>query len=259
MKKKEKNYVWLSACSIVGFLFIWWLVTDGLHLAAPQSLPSPIKVMTTFVQKFYTKAPEGATMGQHILASLQVALSGYLIGVTVGVPLGILMAWYEKVDIFVRPLFDLLRPIPGIAWIPIMIVLFGIGLLSKAMVIFLSAFIACVVNSYSGIRQTKTVHLWVGQTFGATNFQLLTRIALPTALPMMLTGMRVALGGAWTALVAAELVASTKGLGFMIQQSRGIFRPDVIIAGMIAIGLTGAALTGLLSILEKKLMKGERW
>ncbi len=259
MKKKEKNYVWLSACSIAGFLFIWWLVTDGLHLAAPQSLPSPIKVMTTFVQKFYTKAPEGATMGQHILASLQVALSGYLIGVTVGVPLGILMAWYEKVDIFVRPLFDLLRPIPGIAWIPIMIVLFGIGLLSKAMVIFLSAFIACVVNSYSGIRQTKTVHLWVGQTFGATNFQLLTRIALPTALPMMLTGMRVALGGAWTALVAAELVASTKGLGFMIQQSRGIFRPDVIIAGMIAIGLTGAALTGLLSILEKKLMKGERW
>lgn len=198
-------------------------------------------------------------MLEHIGASLQVTITGYLIGVFIGVPLGILMAWYENVDVFARPLFDLLRPIPGIAWIPIMITLFGIGLMSKAMVIFLSAFIACVVNSYSGIRQTKTVHLWVGQTFGATNFQLLTKIAIPTSLPMILTGLRVALGGAWTALVAAELVASTKGLGFMIQQSRGIFRPDVIIAGMIAIGLTGAFLTWLLSLLEKVLMKGEKW
>ncbi len=123
----------------------------------------------SFIQKLYTKAPEGATMLQHIGASLEVALTGYAIGVLVGVPLGILMDWYENVDVFVRPLFDLLRPIPGIAWIPIMIVLFGIGLMSKAMVIFLSAFIACVVNSYSGVRQTKTVHLWVAQTFGAKN------------------------------------------------------------------------------------------
>lgn len=256
---KKKSYLWLSCLSVAAFVFIWWLVTDVLHLAAPQSLPSPLKVLRTLLQKFYTKAPDGATMLQHIGSSLQVALTGYAIGVVVGVPLGIFMAWYENVDVFVRPLFDLLRPIPGIAWIPIMIVLFGIGLLSKAMVIFLSAFIACVVNSYSGIRQTKTVHLWVGETFGASNFQLLARIAIPTALPMILTGMRVALGGGWTALVAAELVASTRGLGFMIQQARGIFRPDVIIAGMIAIGIIGALLTWLLSLLEKALTKGEKW
>lgn len=259
LKKKEKNYKWVSVLSISVVLIIWWLVTDIFKLAPPHALPSPITVFTTFIQKFYTKAPEGATMMQHIIASLQVALSGYAIGILIGVPLGIAMGWYENVDVFVRPLFDLLRPIPGIAWIPIMIVLFGIGLLSKAMVIFLSAFIACVVNSYSGVRQTKAVHLWVGQTFGATNFQLLTKIAIPTAIPMILTGLRVALGGAWTALVAAELVASTRGLGFMIQQSRGIFRPDVIIAGMIAIGLTGTLLTSLIGLLEKRLMKGEKW
>lgn len=256
---KKKDYVWLSFLSIAFLLFVWWMVTDVMHLARPQSLPSPVKTLITFVKKFYTKAPEGATMLQHIGASLQVALSGYFIGVVIGVPLGILMAWFENVDVFVRPLFDLLRPIPGIAWIPIMIVLFGIGLLSKALVIFLSAFIACVVNAYSGIRQTKTVHLWVGQTFGASNLQMLFKIALPTALPLILTGLRVALGGAWTALVAAELVASTRGLGFMIQQSRGIFRPDVIIAGMIAVGMIGAFLTWLLSLLEKTLTKGEKW
>jgi NitT/TauT family transport system permease protein/taurine transport system permease protein len=116
-----------------------------------------------------------------------------------------------------------------------------------------------VVNAYTGIRQTKQVHLWVGRTFGATNFQLLTKIAIPTSLPMILTGMRVALGASWTALVAAELIASTRGLGFMIQQSRGLFRPDVIIAGMIAIGLIGAFLTFLLNLLEKAVLKGGRW
>ena len=113
------------------------------------------------------------------------------------------MAWYKPVDLFVRPIFDLLRPIPGIAWIPLMIILFGIGLFSKVVVVFLAAFVPCVLNSYTGIRQTKDVHLWVGQTFGASNFQMLVRIAIPTSLPFVMTGIRVALGAAWTTIVAA--------------------------------------------------------
>lgn len=262
MKTREGRawrYSAVTACSIFFFLFVWWLITDGLKLFPASVLPSPVRVIKTFVVKFYDPAPDGATMIQHMASSLQIALTGYAMGVIIGVPLGILMAWYEPVDLFVRPLFDLLRPIPGIAWIPLMIMLFGIGLLSKAMVIFLTALIACVVNSYSGIRQTKDVHLWVGRTFGASNFQLLTRIAIPTSLPLIMTGMRVSLAAAWSALVAAELLASTRGLGFMIQQCRGIYRPDVIIAGMIAIGLIGSFLTKLLELLERALLKGERW
>ena len=153
----------------------------------------------------------------------------------------------------------MIRPIPGIAWIPVMITLFGIGLLSKAMVIFLSSFTASLISSYSGIKQTKAVHLWVGQTFGASNRQLLFRIAIPSSLPMLLTGMRVALASSWGALVAAEMLASTRGLGFMIQQSRGLLRPDVIIAGMVTIGLVGAFITYILTLLERFLMKGGRW
>ena len=103
------------------------------------------------------------------------------------------MAWYKRFDWFARPLFDLVRPVPGIAWIPLMIILFGIGLLSKSMVIFISSFTACVINSYSGIKQTESVHLWVGQTYGASNSQMLFKIALPTALPMIMTGMKGAL------------------------------------------------------------------
>lgn len=260
MKKKKKiNYTAVSVCAVALFVLVWYLATDVLKLAPSTMLPSPVKVLKTFVVKFYDPRPDGATMLQHLGASLQVALSGYMIGVVIGVPLGIAMAWNEKADMFIRPLFDIIRPIPGIAWIPVMIILFGIGLLSKAMVIFLSSFTACVINSYSGIKQTKAVHLWVGQTFGATRRQLLFKVAIPTSLPMLLTGLRVALGSSWGALVAAEMLASTRGLGFMIQQCRGLFRPDVIVAGMIAIGLVGAFLTYLLTLLERRVLKGGRW
>ncbi|MEG2041532.1 MAG: ABC transporter permease, partial [Hafnia sp.] len=247
-KNRQTKYILMSVFSIVIFLLIWELCTDVLKLTTPTTLPSPIKVFQTFIRKFFDKNPDGATLPTHLLASMKVALSGYFIGVVIGVPLGILMAWYKPVDYFVTPLFDLLRPVPGIAWLPVMIVLFGVGLLSKAMVIFLSAFIACIINSYSGIKNTKPVHLWVGQTFGASNFQLLTKVAIPTALPMIFTGLKVALGASWNALIAAELLASNQGLGFMIQQARGLYRPDVIIVGMIAVGLSGALLGYLINL-----------
>lgn len=260
-KEKEKTgkYKIVSVISIAVFLAIWEVCTDILHLAPASMLPSPISVLETFIQKLYDPSPDGATMIEHMAASMEIALIGYVLGALVGIPLAILMGWYENIDMFVRPLFDLLRPIPGIAWIPIFIILFGIGTFSRAVVIFISSFISCVVNTYTGIKQTKQVHLWVGQTFGASNTQLLVRVAIPSALPMIITGLKVALGASWSALVAAELLASTKGLGFMIQQCRGIFRPDVIIAGMIAIGGIGAFLTYLLSLLEKAILKGGRW
>ncbi len=256
MKSNRKKYVIESICSITTVLVIWWLISDVFKITTFSTLPGPISVGKTFIIKLTDTVPDGGTLFQHIGASLQIAMSGYLLGVLIGTPLGILMAWYKKVDLFVRPLFDLLRPIPGLAWIPLTIIIFGIGLFSKVVVVFLSAFVPCVINSYTGIRQTKDVHLWVGRTFGAGNFQMLTRIAIPTSLPLVMTGVRVALGAAWTTIVAAELLASTKGLGFMIQQARGIFRPDIIISGMIAIGAMGALLAWLLTILEKKVIKG---
>jgi len=257
--KKVRIYTLVSALTITLFLVVWYVATEVLGLTSPTTLPGPLKILRTFIGKFTNPNPDGATLLQHLVASLQVALSGYLIGLSVGIPLGILMAWSERFDWFTRPLFDMIRPIPGIAWIPVMITLFGIGLLSKAMVIFLSSFTASLISAYSGIKQTKAVHLWVGRTFGASNRQLLFRIAIPSSLPLLLTGMRVALASSWGALVAAEMLASTRGLGFMIQQSRGLLRPDVIIAGMITIGLVGAFITYILTLLERYLLKGGRW
>ncbi|WP_298034192.1 ABC transporter permease [uncultured Dysosmobacter sp.] len=254
--KKKKSYIWLSILSIAFFLGLWWFVTDVIGMFKSTVLPSPVVVAQTFIKKMSSTAPDGATLPQHIFSSLKIALSGYLAGVVIGTPIGIMMAWYKRVDLFVRPVFDLIRPIPGIAWIPLMIIMFGIGMTSKVVTIFLSAFVPCVLNSYTGIRQTKDVHLWVGQTFGASNFQMLLHIAIPTALPMIMAGVRVALGSSWTTIIAAELLASTRGLGFMIQQARGIYRPDIIICGMLAIGAIGSLLSYVLQKIENRVVKG---
>lgn len=258
MKKQKSSlkYTFISCLSLAVIIVGWYICINVLHLKSETVFPGPVKVFQTFITKLYTKAPDGGTLLQHLWASIKVALFGYALGAIIGVPLGIGMAWSKWIDRFVRPLFDLIRPIPGLAWIPMFILLFGIGLTSKALVIFLGALIACVVNSYTGINQTQELHLWVGDVFGASNSQKLFKIAIPTALPMIFTGLRVALGTSWTALVAAELLASTKGLGYMIQQARAISRPDVIIVGMLAIGAVGALFDALLHLLEVKVAKG---
>ncbi len=258
MKKSDKKGIFLSVLSVIAFLGIWYLCTKVLKLVPENTLPDPVKVFSTFVDKFTNPNPDGGTLLQHMGASLQVALTGYIMAIVIGIPLGILMAWNKYVDRFVRPIFDLIKPIPGVAWIPLMIVIFGIGLQSKAAVVFFSAVVPCILNSYTGIRQTKEVHLWVARTFGGTRNQMLFKIAIPTALPYIMTGTRIALGAAWVAIVAAELLGSTRGLGFMIQQARGIYRTDIIIVGMLAIGICGAFLTAVLGIIERIVVKGRK-
>ena len=134
--------------------------------------------------------------------------------------------------------------------------LFGIGIGAKAMVIFINSMVACTVNAYTGIQQTRQEHIWLGDVFGASNAQKLFKIAIPSATPMIFTGLRTALGGSWMALVAAELLASSKGLGFMIQNARLISRPDLIIVGMLCIGEVGLVLDVILEAVEKMVAKG---
>ncbi len=255
----KTKYALISAASFLTVLLIWYLVTDGLHLVSPLMLPSPVKVAKTFVYKLFGGVnPDGASLLANIWASLKIALGGYAVGVLVGVPLGVGMAWNRKFEMFAKPLFDLIRPIPALAWIPLMILWLGIGYWSKVGIIFFAAFISATINSYAGIKQTKQVHLWVAKTFGATRRQMLFKVAIPTALPMIFTGLRLALGSSWVALVAAELLAATRGLGYMIQMARMLGRPDVIIVGMLTIGMVGLILSSVLERLQKKFVKGGR-
>ena len=129
---------------------------------------------------------------------------------------------------------------------------------AKAAIIFASAFVPWVINPYPGIKQTKPVHLWVAQTFGASRREMLFTVAIPTALPLIFTGLRISLGTAWMTLCAAEMLASNRGLGYMIQLNRTLARADLIIVGMLTIGVVGIILTTLLDWLEKKVVKGGR-
>ena len=202
--KKQIKYKIISVISLLAFLGIWYLCTAVLELAPKYSLPDPVTVPKTFITKMSSKVPDGATLPQHILESTKIAFTGYLLGVVIGVPLGIAMGWFDWIDKFVRPVFDFIKPIPPpIALIPVMISLLGIGTTSKAWIIFFSTVIPCITNSYSGIKQTNQIHLWVSQTFGGTRWQQLFTVAIPSALPMIFAGLRVAMGASWMGLVAA--------------------------------------------------------
>lgn len=258
MKKflNKNKYFLISCLSVALCLLAWYIMIDVMQLTKSSVFPGLKKMITTTLRKLVETKPDGATLGGHLLESLKVCMLGYSLGAVVGIPLGILMAWYKWCDRLIRPVFDLIRPVPGLAWTPVFILLFGIGIQAKAMVIFINSSVACMVNTYTGIRQTDQHHLWVGDVFGASDTQKLFKIAIPTATPMIFTGLRTALGGSWMALVAAEMLAASKGLGFMIQQGRFISRPDLIILGMLTIGAVGLILDIILQKIENMVAKG---
>ncbi len=250
------KFTLISVVSVAMFFVVWWFLTAGLKILPTYIMPDPVRVFQTLYRKFYVRTPDGGTLVTHTVASLEVALLGFFAGSVTGIPLGICMAWYKMVDRVARPIFDFLRPIPPIAWIPVMILWFGIGISAKAAVIFMASFIPNVINSYTGIRQTSQVHIWVGRTFGASDFELLTRVAIPSALPNIFTGLRLSLGTSWVSLVSAEMLASTRGLGYMIQIGRQFSRIDLVIVGMVVIGFLGGSLAYILEAVQKRFVKG---
>lgn len=257
MKKKSKENLKLkliSVLSIIVFCFIWQFVVDN-ELVNVRVIPSPTKLFATFIDKFSAKAPDGNTLIQNILASLKVALSGFLLALALGIPLGLVMGWYKAADKFFSPIFELARPVPPIAWIPIVVMWLGVGLTAKMLIIFFSAFVPCVINSYTGIKLTSPVLINVSKTFGATDFEIFYKIGIPSALPMVMAGVKLALGNSWSTLVAAEMLAASAGLGFMIQMGRQLARADIVVLGMLVIGILGAIMSFGLSLIEKRLLR----
>ena len=246
-KRELLRMMLLSALGIAAFLVIWQLVVQ-FKLVNVRNLPAPSKVVETILYKISNKNPDGNTLGTNILASLQVALSGFILALVIGIPLGLFMGWFTPVDKFVRPVFELLRPVPPIAWIPVVVVFVGIDLKAKATIIFLSVFVPCVINSYTGIKLTKRTLINVAKTFGAGNFETFIKVGIPSAMPMVFTGVR-------TALVAAEMLAAKAGLGYMLQVGRNVARADVVVAGMVTISVLGALMALVLGIIEKRVLK----
>jgi NitT/TauT family transport system permease protein len=168
------------------------------------------------------------------------------------------MGWFVVVEGLSRPIFEMIRPIPPVAWIPLVIFWFGIGISGKIFIIWIGGIVPCVINSYEGVRMTNPTLIQMARTYGATDWQIFKQICIPSALPMVFGALQIALAICWTSLVAAELLAADVGLGFLITMGRKLALPDMVLLGMIMIGLTGVVIGVVINYFEKKLLAGIR-
>jgi taurine transport system permease protein len=248
-KRVQYRNAMLSVSGILLFLVIWECLVL-FKIVDSRKLCDVLDVFKLLIVKFSDPNPDGSVLLVNIWSSLEVALTGFLLAMVIGIPLGWLMGWYRGFDAFMRPIFEIVRPIPPVSWIPLTIVWMGIGLKSKAFIVFFSAFVPCLINSYTGIRQTKEVLVNVGKTFGASNFTCFWKVGVPSSMTMTFAGIKVAIGNAWATLVAAEMLAASSGLGFMILMGRNYGRVDLIILGIVVIGVLGVIISLLIGACE---------
>lgn len=222
------------ALGLVGTLGVIaaWEIAARTGALDPGVFPSPLLAIGMAAQRLTAE-----TLGENLAWSLLRVFSGFILGALAGAVVGIAAGWYRTFGLIVRPLIELLRPIPPLAWIPLAIIWFGLGEPSKFFIIFLGAFFPVVTSAYHGMRSIDPMLLRAGQTMGLRGAPLLLRVAVPAAAPDLATGVRIGWGLSFGVLVAAELIAADRGLGYMIINERNTGGSvGVIIVGILLIG-----------------------
>lgn len=242
-----------GALSLAGLLLLWQAATSWFGWVRPLFLASPATFRDTLVTSL-AEPYAGATLLSHLAISLAEVLAGFACGVAVGVPLGIAMGWWEPVGRMMSPFFNTVRQIPPLAWVPLAVVWFGIDFAPKVFVIFIAAFVPSTINAYVGVRMVDRDLLNAARVFGADGVRLLVKAVVPSAAPLIFTGVRLSLQISWTTLVAAELLASSAGLGFMMVNASRNLQPEYIMVSMATIGLLGAVMTRVVQRLQARLM-----
>jgi ABC-type nitrate/sulfonate/bicarbonate transport system permease component len=244
----ELSHLWL----LVALIIAWEMASRfGLSIN-PQldvMLPPPTAVFSA-AQDLWARG----VLVTHTIDSLRRVLIAVGAAAVLGIPLGLAMGWFEKFRAAVDPVIEFIRPIPPLAWIPLSILWFGIGDMQIEYIIFLAAFFPVVLNSRAGARDIDTYLVRAGLSLGATPRDLFFTVILPGALPNIFTGLRIALGIGWMALVAGELVAAPSGLGYLINNARTLFRSDYILLGMVLIGALGLILDYMMRQVIRLLM-----
>nr|WP_255553590.1 ABC transporter permease [Caenimonas aquaedulcis] len=202
-------------------------------------MPPPLEVWEAFV-RLWSRPYLGSSLGEHIAASLRIVAGGWLLAGAIGVPLGIAMGWWKRVRWIAFPVFQILRPVPPLAWIPLAILWLGIGNSARIFVVFIAAIVPWVLNSMQAVYSIDNILIRAAKTLGASDRQILTRVVCRTALPTLVAGARIALGNAWTTLVAAELLAATAGLGYIALNASRTLEVGILLVAMAIIGLLGA-------------------
>jgi len=239
-----------SILVLAAVVAVWWAV---VVLTKSVIFPTPGEVV-----KGTLELARDGTLWEHIGASLFRVGAGFGLAVLFAIPLGLWMGWVRGAFVTLNPVFQILRPISPIAWIPIAILWFGVGDASPIYLIFIASVFPMIVQTTVGVHTIEKRYLRAAENFGVPRGKLFRKVVFPATLPQIIVGMRIGLGVAWLVVVAAEMIALRSGLGYMIIDSRNAGnRYDLVIAGMIIIGLIGLLLDGLMRLLEG--LKVVRW
>ncbi|GAA3942486.1 ABC transporter permease [Microbacterium soli] len=234
---------------------VWCVVTYG-GLVDTSKLPSPTQLFEV-AAGLITEGFHAVTLQEHIVASLTRALSGFVLAAIAGILVGLLMGYYRWADNLLTLTFSFFRPIPPIAFIPLVVIYFGIGQMSKIVLIFYAAFLYMVLSAHSGVRTVPDILIRAGKNVGMSSSQLFMRVLVPGAMPHIISGLRTSISIAWALIVAAELVAADRGLGYMIMEAGNFYNLPVVYVGIIAIGVIGVLLDGALLLLKKRVLHWE--
>ncbi|HEX8540259.1 MAG TPA: taurine ABC transporter permease TauC [Pseudomonas sp.] len=242
----------ISVLTLIVLLTAWWAATAGQWID-PLFLPPPAAVLEKG-WLLMTKGYMDSTLWQHLGASLQRIGLALGIAVLTAIPVGIAIGHNRIARGIFDPLIEFYRPIPPLAYLPLIVIWCGIGEFSKVLLIYLAIFAPIAISTATGVRTVDPTKLRAAQSLGATRWQLIRHVILPSALPEILTGVRIGLGVGWSTLVAAELIAATSGLGFMVQSAAQFLVTDVVVLGILVIALIAFAMEMGLRALQRKLV-----
>lgn len=255
MSKLKKDQIAAACIAVLGLLLVWELVARFTN--ASMFLPPASVIILEFSKSFIV--PIGKyTMPMHIAVSLYRVLVAFSIATVAGVLLGVLMGYSKTFEAIFKPLFEFVRPIPPLAWIPMSILWFGIGDASKWFIIFLGSFTFITVNTYDGTKNVDKTLMGAARMLGANERQVFTRIVLPSAVPYIFAGLQIAITAGWSAVVAAEMIRSDEGVGWLIVMGMSTGNTVQIMVGIVAIGSIGFILATLMSALERRLCSWNR-
>ena len=253
---REVNITLIRSMTIVVLLAIWWFVTAVGWIDALFFL-SPVAVLDR-LQDLMTNGYMSISLWSHIGASLGRIGTALVAAVITAIPVGIAIGRNKVIRGVVDPIIEFYRPIPPLAYLPLIVIWCGIGELSKVLLIYLAIFAPIVIATATGVRSVDQAKIRAAQSLGATPLQIIQHVVLPSALPGILTGIRIGLGVGWSTLVAAELVGASEGLGFMVQSSSQLLATDVVIVGILIIAVIAFALEIGLRRLQKKLVPWDK-
>lgn len=250
-ERNEKIETWvLPLLAFAGLLIVWHV---GVLLSGTEIFPTPMGVVRGLGELY-----EKGLLFKYTRDSLTRVAMGYGLGVAIGLPIGLLMGWFPSVQALLNTLFQMLRPISPLAWIPVVIIIVGVNDTAPVILVFMASFFPIVVSTTTGVQNVPPMYIRGGSNFGLSTFAILRKVVLPAALPQILTGLRLALGVAWLVLVAAEMISVPSGLGYLVMDSRNAGqRYDLVIASMLLIGLIGLTLDTLMRRVEK--LPSVRW